>query len=67
MIIKENVQKLRVELEIVPINDENYIQEELKNRFSFFLKELIRDNLIDMNRGSSMTIVNVTPIEWSLK
>lgn len=58
-------KKLRVEFEIVPIDES--VEDKLKELLSEFLKALIRNNLINMQKhGARMSIVDITPVEWFL-
>jgi len=38
----------------------------IKDKFDALLTELIKDNLINAREGASMTMIDVTPIQWIL-
>lgn len=66
MTSKEKKQRLRLELEFVPIEIEEKIIKHIHDEFEKLLNQLIKSNHINMQYGASLIMIDVTPIEWVL-
>ena len=58
---------LNTYLDLVPISDNDAVIKAIKDKFDKIIKELSKENLINLREhGASMITVDVTPIEWYL-